>query len=458
MSSPRRVFLPLLLVLILLAALAFDAAGPAPALAQSQGSITEDGRVIPLPVQAGEEVSLSANIEAAPAGPGVLAKRQEQVDPEAFGRLLEEAGYSEVTGLLVPQWWRVGVPEEQTVDEVIARLQAIPEVEAVEEDRIVELAYTPNDPSYGSQWGLPKVQAPAAWNLTRGSSDVLIAVVDTGIDYTHGDRPANLWVGWDFINNDNDPYDDHSHGTHVAGIVAADTNNSTGIAGMCPSCSVVAIKVLGANGSGSHSAIAGGIRQAADAGVSLDKRVIINLSLGGLYSTILEDAIGYAMGKGDLIVAAAGNDGPGSASYPAAFTGVLGVSATTSGDAPASYSQYGILAAPGSSILSTVPGGYGYKSGTSMASPCVAGAAGLLWSRAPGLTPAQIITALRNQADVPSGWDTDFGSGRLNVYRALLAAAPTPTPSPTPTRTPTPFPTPLGGWPNHAYLPLIIRD
>ncbi|MHB0856353.1 MAG: S8 family peptidase [Anaerolineae bacterium] len=451
MPTRRYLILPLVLVLVALAVLSFGATDPGPTWAQAQGFITEDGRVIPLPVTTIDHTAPPAQREAAPASVdvGVLAKRLPQVEPASFQRILGDAGFDSVQGLLVTQWWRIPVPEGQTIEEVIARLQAIPEVEAVEEDRIVELAYVPNDPRYASQWGPMKVQAPAAWDFTRGSSDVLIAVVDTGIDYDHEDRPANLLLGYDFINGDADPRDDHSHGTHVAGIAAARTDNDAGIAGMCPDCSVLAIKVLNASGQGSHSAIASGIRLAADAGASLGKRVVINLSLGGGYSLLLEEAVGYAMGRGALIVAAAGNDGAGPASYPAAFQGVLGVSATTSSDQPASYSQYGRIAAPGSYILSTVPGGYGSKSGTSMASPCVAGAAGLLWSRSASLTAAQVMAALQGQVDVPSGWDGVYGAGRLNVQLAIQFAAPI--------ATPTPFPTPLSGWPHHLVLPLIVR-
>ncbi|MHB0856354.1 MAG: S8 family serine peptidase [Anaerolineae bacterium] len=417
--------LSLTLLLVLLATLVPGTGALISSAAQEPGIYAEDGRLIPLPRPPGEAVHVAAQQSVAPTGPGVLVRRVADVSPEAFAATLHEAGFAEAQGLLAPQWWRVSVSEGQTVDQVLATIRTLPGVEVAEEDQRVMLAGEPNDAQYAQeQWGPQKAQAPLAWDTTLGSEDVWIAVVDTGIDYEHEDRPANLWLGYDFANNDDDPRDDNAHGTHVAGIAAARTNNDVGVAGMCSGCGVMPIKVLDANGSGSQSAIANGIRQAADAGEHFGKRMVINLSLGGGYSRVIEEAVGYALSKGALIVAAAGNSGAGGASYPAALDGVLSVSATDGADHPARFSQYGLLAAPGVDILSTVPGG-GYRamSGTSMASPLVAGAAGLVWSQFPEYTAAQVMAALTKRADMPTDWDDQYGTGRLNVASALETSA-----------------------------------
>jgi thermitase len=412
---------------------------------------TEDGRCIPLPRPPGDAPQVERRAQAPPSGPAVLVKRRASIPPAVFGRRLEAHGFAQAEGLLLPGWWRIPVPPGQTAGALIARLQAWPEVEVAEEDRPVQALFTPNDPGYSHQWGLPKVSAPGAWAVTRGSRDVWIAVVDTGIDYLHPDRPLYLWLGYDFANNDPDPFDDHGHGTHVTGIAAAATHNSVGVAGLCHDCEVLAVKVLDFRGEGHGSWVADGIRYAADWGASQSKRTVINLSLGmaGSCPQILADAVSYAQSRGALVVAAAGNSGPGPAGCPASLSGVLAVSATDQNDRPAGFSQFGGIAAPGVWILSTIPGGYAYAEGTSMASPFVAAAAGLVWSAFPPCSAGQVRTRLLDSVDVPAGWDTSYGAGRLNAHRALASAPPAE--PPTPTRTP--FVARVGV----VYLPLVMR-
>ncbi|MDF2628957.1 MAG: peptidase [Symbiobacteriaceae bacterium] len=293
-----------------------------------------------------------------------------------------------------------------------------PNVESVELDYIASVQWTPNDPSFGSQWGPSKVQAPAAWDITQGSSSVMIAVVDTGVDLDHPDLAAkvNTSLDYDFVNSDSTAQDDQGHGTHVAGIAAAATNNSTGIAGMCPNCTILPVKVLNSAGSGSYSAIASGIRYAADKGAK-----VINLSLGGTAgNSTLSSAVTYADGKGSLVIAAAGNNGNSTPFYPAAYTAAVAVAATTSSDTRASFSNYGSyvdVAAPGQSIYATYFNNtYSSLNGTSMAAPHVSGLAGLLFSQ--GRTKADVRTRLTGTAYTDPAASSNIGR-RINAFKAV---------------------------------------
>ena len=317
--------------------------------------------------------------------------------------------------------------------EKIAALRSDPDVLYAEPDYIARAQDTiPNDPYYGSQWGLSKIGAPAAWDHTTGASGVVIAVVDTGVDLTHPDLscPGKLTSGWNFVSNNNDPDDDHGHGTHVAGIAAACSDNGSGVAGVAWGATLMPVKVLDSGGSGYYSDVAAGIIYAVDHGAK-----VVNLSLGGLSGdNTLADAVQYAHDHGVLVVAAAGNcaqDGYqcsflyNPVVYPAAYPTVLAVAATNSGDNWASFSEYRPyvgVAAPGVDIYSTIrEGGYGAMSGTSMATPHVAGLAALLWSFAPSLTVDQAKNVIESTADDlgTPGKDNYFGYGRINAGRAL---------------------------------------
>jgi thermitase len=448
-----------------LAILVLVAWGAGVALAPSQAQPpclgTEDGRCLPAPAQVekGPRLAAGAGSEdpdrspSAPQWPAALVRRRDAVSTSRFAALLRDDGHTGARGLGLRGWWRVSPAPGETMEALLARLRAMPEVACVEEDTCVQASYLPNDAYLGDQWALPAIAAVAAWDRTLGDDDVWIAVVDSGVDDTHADAPADLWWGWDFANDDNDPWDDNGHGTHVAGIAAAATDNAHGVAGLCPECDVLAVKVLTDDGRGWNSDVADGIAFAAYWGHDYGKRTIINVSLGGGYSYAVAEAVAYAQGLGALVVAAAGNDGPTAPDYPAALDGVLAVTATDENDAPAGFSQYGDIAAPGVDILSTVPSWcvapdmppYQSWSGTSMASPMVAGAAGLVWSRAPSLSAPEVSGRLLANVEVPVGWNPAYGAGRLNVARAL-SPDPTPTPTftatPEPTSTNTPEPTP----------------
>jgi len=412
----------------------------------------EDGRCLPPPTPADSAPPPAADAQTAPAsrGPGVLVKRKANVPPGALRAGLAAAGLPGAEALAVPRWWRIPVPPGEDPEALAARLRQRPDVETAEVDRPVRIAFTPNDPYYGSQWNLPKIRAPQAWDVVTGTTQVVIAIVDTGVDYTHPDLASSrLWLGWDFANSDNNPMDDEGHGTHVAGIAGANTNNNRGVAGVCWGCGLLAVKVLGADGSGLTSWVADGIQYAAYWGAAFGKRTVINLSLGSPYpSSVLADAVAYAQGKGALIVAAAGNDGVNELFYPAAYPGVIGVAATDSADQQAFFSNSGAhvdLAAPGVQILSTMlDSQYASMDGTSMATPHVAGVAGLVWSARPALTADQVCgILLRTAVDLGSpGRDDIYGYGRLNAEAAVRSVVPPP-PGPPP-------------GPYRVYLPLVM--
>lgn len=307
---------------------------------------------------------------------------------------------------------------EGSVADAVKEYEANPNVEYAEPNATYTASYVPNDPDYSTkQYAPQKVGAEAAWDVTRGSSTVKIAVVDTGVDYNHPDLAGKVIKGKDFVTDDNDPMDENIHGTHVAGIAAASTNNGVGIAGLAPNVQILAERVLDAEGSGTLDDVAAGIRHAADSGAQ-----VINLSLGGpIGSKTLEDAVNYASSKGSLVVAAAGNESTPVPSYPAYYEKAIAVAATDQNDQIAYFSNYGPwvdVAAPGVDLYSTVPGGkYESLSGTSMASPVVAGVAGLLASQ--GKDAAQIRTALESTSDKVTGSGTLFKHGRVNAGKAV---------------------------------------
>jgi thermitase len=317
----------------------------------------------------------------------------------------------------------LAVPKGQELA-IIAALRHHPLVEYVEPNYIVRAALTPDDPSFPFQWSLTRISAPQAWDVTTGSSDLTIAIVDSGIDLDHPDLSGKLILGYDYVNEDWHPDDDYGHGTHVAGIAAAWTDNGQGVAGVSWGARLMALKVLDAGGSGSYADVASAVTYAADHGAK-----IINLSLGGGYdSQALHDAVVYAHNAGCVLAAATGNDGISEVLYPAKYAEVLAIAATGSTDQWAWFSNYGPevdVAAPGVSIYSTyLGGGYIYRSGTSMAAPHVAGLAALIWSEYPSYTNDQVEGRIEKTAvdlGVP-GWDQYYGHGRIDAHAALCAS------------------------------------
>jgi thermitase len=322
----------------------------------------------------------------------------------------------------------VRVPAEKYA-KLKEKLSKNPKYEYVEEDAQGMGLWTPNDSSFGGQWHLSKIAAPAAWDVTTGSNTVIIAVLDTGIQMNHPDLQGRILPGWDYVNNDSDPSDDHGHGTAVAGAAAAIGNNSIGVTGVAVNAKILPFKVLNASNYGYYSAWSSAIMKAADQGAR-----VISLSLGGTTSSsTLQSAVTYAWGKGSIVVVAAGNSGSSAPTYPAACTNALAVSATNSSDARTSWSNYGSyvrISAPGEGILTThLGGGYASWSGTSFSTPVVSGVAALIAAHRPELSNTDIVNAILQGADDlgTAGRDDFYGYGRVNAARALQVAGGTTT-------------------------------
>jgi len=375
------------------------------------------------------------------------------------------------------------------------KLAASSTIAYVQTNQYYELdSFTPNDSAYSSQWNLSMIQAPEAWDITKGNSSVKVGIIDTGIDYTHPDLIPNLYInsaedlnqngtfepwpsaekrdpisyeldengisgdfddldqdqngytddviGWDFVSQplnvdhlngysdyqtpDADPFDENSHGTACAGIVAAATNNTIGVAGIAPNCKVVALRVFTASGYADDKDIASAIVYAADNNIR-----VLNMSFGDVtLSALLRDAVQYAHANGVVMCASAGNDGGDGQHYPSGFDEVISTVATTTEDNLTSFSTYGItvdIGAPGIGIPTTYPFYDGYYTssfgGTSAAAPHVAAAAALVLSENPDFTTDQVRGVLTSTANdiILEGWDHFSGSGRLNIYLALQA-------------------------------------
>ncbi|HYV84597.1 MAG TPA: choice-of-anchor D domain-containing protein [Patescibacteria group bacterium] len=352
--------------------------------------------------------------------------------------------------------WRLG--RGVATQDVLERLKANPKVEYAEPNYRVSVDLLPNDPFFPQQYSLlntgqnggttgADIRATSAWDVTVGDPAIVVAVIDTGIDYTHPDLSGSIWTnpgeipgngidddgngyvddvhGWDFFNDDNDPMDDHRHGTHVAGIIAAAGNNGLGVAGVAWNVRLMPIKFLGADGSGTTADAIAAVEYATRNGASIDSN-----SWGGAgFSQALLDAIDMAGERQILFVAAAGNLASNNdvrRFFPASYDAPneIAVAATDRNDRLAVFSNYGPLtvgiAAPGVDILSTLPGeAYGKLSGTSMATPLVSGVAALLRSVAPGLSAVEVRKRLMDQADRIPGVTGLVASGRLNAFRTV---------------------------------------
>jgi len=421
MSQPRRKIVPRLIQPLCLAVLLVYL-----------GGVYLPAAATPLPLDQSQPIPGELLLKLDPSVPAYLREP-----------CLQSAGAARGQDIPALHVTRLKLPAGRTaVSAVVASLAACPGVVYVEPNYAVSALDTiPSDPFFGLQYGLTAIRALQGWDLATGDTSVTIAIVDSGIDLAHEDLAAKILPGYDFINNDSDPQDDNfiSHGTHVAGIAAAVTDNGTGVAGVSWGARLLPVKVLDASGNGTTLGVAAGIVWAADHGAQ-----VINLSLGGTFqSSVLEDAVNYAYGKGILLVAAAGNQASNVPFYPAAFDHVLSVAATDSANDRFLLSNFGPtvdLSAPGVSIYSTLRGdSYGYETGTSMSAPFVSGLAavlrGLPGNTDPDLIAGQMESTALDLGD--SGRDDYFGYGLIQMD-AALAAAPLPTPTPTSTLTETP--------------------
>ena len=306
---------------------------------------------------------------------------------------------------------------ERELEQTKRELEDDPAVESVDYNYVYTGSYTPRDPHFKRQWGLKKTGFERAWNRSRGSR-VRVAIVDSGAEMGHVDLRRKVVAKYDFRNNNRTVEDLHSHGTHIAGVVAARTGNRKGVAGGCPNCKLIIAKALDRNLIGYNSDIAEAIIWSADRGAR-----VINLSLGSHgHSDVLRDAIAYATRKRALVVAAGGNYGTSKPVYPAAYRNTLAVIHTDKNNRrgfDASYGGYIDIAAPGVDILSTVPGGYAYKSGSSMATPHAAALAGLMSRKVgrPGIVRKRMM---RTAQDIgPRGRDRYYGRGLIRADRAV---------------------------------------
>lgn len=350
----------------------------------------------------------------------------------------------------------VQISADKSLKEVAEVYAAHPDVEYVEPNYIYHLDLQPNDPQYADLWGLKKIAAPIAWNSTTGSVTVVVAVIDTGVDYTHLDLAANMWKNpgefnrtpgidddgngivddiygacWTPSARNGNPMDTHGHGTHVAGTIGAVGNNAIGIAGVNWTVKIMALKFFDDNGDGNTSDAVLALEYAVAKGASLTN----NSWGGGDYNQSLKNAIDQAGSAGLVFVAAAGNDyGRDTDSdphYPSSYncTSIISVASSTLEDMPSYFTNFGPttvdLAAPGSYIYSTLPGNsFGTYSGTSMAAPHVAGVAALVLAKTPGLSPENLKNRILANVDVLPQWSgKTVTGGRLNAAKALGLAS-----------------------------------
>ncbi len=397
---------------------------------------------------------------------GAFEKAKEEAPKKVGGKVEKDFPEMRVQHVSVPEVKNEKAQEarQKALERKKKDLEQTPDVEAVDYNYVREGTMTPSDPLYnsqwlGPQWGFPKISAPQAWDYTQGSSSVKVAILDSGIDMNHPDLKGKVVAQYDYVNNDYDATDDRGHGTHVAGTVAAKTNNKdasgryVGVAGTCPNCSLLNFKVLDAN---NNYATDAGIIYAIHLAVYY-KANVINMSFGGPgYSAGLMSALDYAWLNGSVLVAAAGNNQwNGLGFYPAAYENVIAVAATDKDDKRAIYDDPATsdvvegsnagnwvdVAAPGKNILSTTPTfastcmpnpcyqkNYdGTFSGTSMAAPHVSGLAGLIFSKDGLISNAQVRNEIETRAwDLgTTGKDPVFGHGRIDAHGSVYLFKPT---------------------------------
>jgi len=385
------------------------------------------------------------------------------LDSPAHAAILTTSPLSQSVRQLGGSAYLVTLTSGVTVGQAVTTFSGANGVAFAEPDFELGVRLVPNDPSFGSLWGLNNandadIDAPEAWDTARGTGGHIVAIIDTGVQWNHPDLAANMWVnndiagngldddangfvddvyGYDFVNNDGNPMDDNGHGTHVAGTIGAVGNNGLGVTGVAWTTRIMALKFLAANGSGSTSGAVSAIYYAVNNGA----QILNNSWGGGGYSQSLFDAIAYANANGVIFVAAAGNSASNNdvtANYPSNYAvgNVVAVASTTSTDGLSSFSSYGAttvdVGAPGSGIYSTyLNGGYATMSGTSMATPHVAGALAVYWDANPGKTAAEVIQRLKDTVDpLTSLAGKTVTGGRINLNKMLNGAVPPPPPPP----------------------------
>jgi len=399
------------------------------------------------------KISVASNQDYVVTGLGTIDNINEMFKVNSVEKI-DQTG----TSSFISNVYKLKFPQDTSISSVVDEYGKNPNVEYAEPNYIYHMDAIPNDPYFSKQWALNQsngvdINAPKAWDLNTGSGNVVIAVIDSGIDYTHPDLKDRVWMnkneisgnnidddgngyvddvmGWNFISNTNDPLDELGHGTHCAGIIGAEGNNGIGISGVCWNCSIMPLKIFSKFGDTDLGLIARALAYAADNGAN-----VISMSWGSTgFSQLLKDSIDYAYSKGVVLVAAAGNSGGAYKEYPAALDNVISVAALNRDNSRAFFSTYGSwvdVAAPGEDIYSTTPTyhvtlndapynlamNYGYASGTSMACPMVAGLAGLILSKNPGMTQEEIKTLIRSAVSKVDSC-TYIGTGNINAFKCL---------------------------------------
>jgi subtilisin family serine protease len=413
-----------------------------------------------------------------------LKQSREYVDRQVIVKLKDNAPATEADALrnsvrasVLKRFPSIGAELWQlsggTVEQAMVRYRQDPRIEYIEPNYKVSLIRErieriPNDPRFPQMWGLNNtgqtggtpdadIDAPEAWDIETGNN-VIVGVIDTGVDWQHEDLAANIWTnpgeipnnnidddnngyvddirGWDFVNNDNNPMDDNGHGSHVSGTIAAVGNNGIGTVGVSWSAKIMGLKFLNSGGNGTDADAISAIEYATRNGARLTSN---SWGSFGNFSQSLYDAIAAAGRAGILFVAAAGNspidnDTNPNPNYPSSYDldNIIAVAATDHNDRKADFSAWGAtsvdLGAPGVNILSTFPNNtYGTISGTSMATPHVSGAVSLIWSRVPGLPHLKVKDILLQTVDPVPDLQNRFptvSGGRLNAFKALILAEP----------------------------------
>jgi thermitase len=363
---------------------------------------------------------------APPHVPGrILVKFRDGVsDGQARGLL---AGRNALSTNVIPELGihLVQLPPNANEQAEANAFKGLADVEFAEVDAILQpQALTPNDfwYTYGLQWDLPQISAPAAWSITTGSASVTVAVIDSGVDGTHPDLSAKMVPGWNVVDNNSNTSDVTGHGTTVAGVVAPSTNNGIGVAGVCWGCAIMPIRLFDSGGFVAVSAVASGITWAADHGAK-----VANISYAVTGSSTVSSAAQYFQGKGGVVVAASGDNGAYTSTPDDPYIITVGATADST-NTIYSWSATGPsidLVAPGC-VYTTLPGNsYGSGCGTSYSAPIVAGVAALMFSVNPALSPSEVTNILKQTAtDLGApGCDTTYGCGLVNALAAVTAAA-----------------------------------
>lgn len=360
--------------------------------------------------------------------PSTISHETEQLIIQFNGRttyntkesILQSIQAKEIQTIQNGHFTLVSLHKGTDLQEAATSLKKWDEVESVEPNYKVRTSYTPTDSAYSKQWYAKKINMDTAWDLSKGSPDIKVAVVDAGIQATHPELQGHIIMPFNAVDGSNKTLPANDHGTHVAGIIGASLNNK-GTAGIAPEVKIMPINVFSGNEADIFT-IVDGIDYAVKSGAD-----IINLSLTMEdYTDVLDYSIQSAWKKGILIVAAAGNEDIETEQYPAALNHVLGVSATTKQDKKADFSNYGTyidLAAPGVDIYSTIPwNSYDLMSGTSMSAPVVSGISALILSKNPFLTPSEVTKILQTSSkDLGAiGRDDFYGYGRVDAHNALI--------------------------------------